>query len=1122
MIQAFLSAFLTAAAALAPQSHQPPLASTNPKTAPRTSRATAAPQRQRAAAAPAPLASSPALSSNDDCSTPATVNGTGTFSFDTTNATTGSEGQAEPLCATWFGIPDIENDVWFKWVAPASGIAQVSTCNLTSVDTKIAAYAGGGCPVAGTALACEEDSCFSQQTEILFPVSAGSTYTIQLGNFPGAGGGPGQFALNVLQPPANDDCNAPVVIAGQGTFAFDTTVASMGSEGQSEALCAAQYGQYWIDRDLWYTWTAPASGLVLIETCGLTALDTKIALYPGSGCPTNGTALACADDTCASGLQATVVAPVNAGSTYTIQIGGHTATGQGGPGVFSITVAQAPANDDCTTPAAIAGLGSFPYDTRLATTGALGQAEALCGIYYGGPAVENDLWYSWTAPASGCTLVDSCSQPQVYTKIAVYQGGSCPAGGTCVACSADGCSNAASARFDATAGQVYLIQLGAPPTRPASVGTFSISQPGGGVGNDECSGATVISGPGFFAFDNSPGLATTGCEGQNESLCAAVSAMRPQIEDDVWFQWTATQTGFAVFDSCGLTSITPKVAVYQGAGCPTPGSALTCAMGGCAGAETVAVWACTAGSTYTIQLGNFPGNTGGAGQFSMSVVPPAPNDDCTGAQLLGPVGPYPFTLIGTTTSANGQSELLCNSNGYTAIENDLWFTWIAPASGRASASLCLSTSWFNSKLAVYAGTGCPAPGSALACNDDCCSILSQTNFDVIAGQAYTIQVGEVPGWPIPVTNGLLDITVSASTSACTWDDGSTETLLGWLNGGDIVWLNRFGSAGTNTQLASVDLMWGSATWAGMNPASSGRFASDVFVWLDGPSQDGDPSDATLLYSIPVTIGVWDTDTYVTIPVPPVAISGVFFVGSHQEHYGYSGAGPTELVVPLDMGCPNPGIAWIFGNDGGVGSSPVDYANPANNVWAPYALSTVGYSSQVCIRAGCNNTPATYLCDPGSGGTIACPCANPPAGAGRGCNNSSNTGGATLNALGTNSLAAPTLHFSTAGEKPTATSVLLQGSAANAGGLVFGQGVRCAAGSLKRLFVRQASGGSVTLPNFAAGDSDIPARAAQLGSPIGAGQTCWYLVYYRDPIVLGGCPAASTFNGTNTAQVTWQP
>ena len=162
-----------------------------------------------------------------------------------------------------------------------------------------------------------------------------------------------------------------------------------------------------------------------------------------------------------------------------------------------------------------------------------------------------------------------------------------------------------------------------------------------------------------------------------------------------------------------------------------------------------------------------------------------------------------------------------------------------------------------------------------------------------------------------------------------------------------------------------------------------------------------------------------------------------------------------------------------------------------------------------------------LCEPGVA-ALACPCANPPAGAGRGCDNSSLTGGAALTASGPAYLSADLLHFSTSGEKPSATSILLQGSALVPNGTLFGQGVRCAGGSLKRLYTRNASAGSVTLPDAALGDPSVSSRSAALGDPIHAGEKRWYLVYYRDPVVLGGCSALSTFNCTQTGEIRWSP
>jgi len=167
-------------------------------------------------------------------------------------------------------------------------------------------------------------------------------------------------------------------------------------------------------------------------------------------------------------------------------------------------------------------------------------------------------------------------------------------------------------------------------------------------------------------------------------------------------------------------------------------------------------------------------------------------------------------------------------------------------------------------------------------------------------------------------------------------------------------------------------------------------------------------------------------------------------------------------------------------------------------------------------------PFTSMCFSGLGGVIACPCSNPPGALGRGCNNSSATGGAILSAAGIAYLSQDTLVFTTSGERPTALSILTQWIGGNASGVVFGMGVRCTSGTFKRLFNKPAVGGSITVPDFAGGDPSVSVRSAAKGDVIQPGQSRWYLVYYRDPNVLGGCPATSTFNSTQTGQVTWSP
>jgi len=170
--------------------------------------------------------------------------------------------------------------------------------------------------------------------------------------------------------------------------------------------------------------------------------------------------------------------------------------------------------------------------------------------------------------------------------------------------------------------------------------------------------------------------------------------------------------------------------------------------------------------------------------------------------------------------------------------------------------------------------------------------------------------------------------------------------------------------------------------------------------------------------------------------------------------------------------------------------------------------------------------STTVCEPGVGGVLACPCANPPAGAGQGCNNKFNTGGASMTSTGYNLLSNPTLAFTTAGENPTVFSIMLQGATLTTG-TVFGHGVRCMT-AFKRMYSRTCAGGSITFPDFSLADLNIPARAAALGAPISAGDKRWYQVYYRDTTnLLGGPPAqcavnATQFNITASREVTWLP
>jgi len=71
-----------------------------------------------------------------------------------------------------------------------------------------------------------------------------------------------------------------------------------------------------------------------------------------------------------------------------------------------------------------------------------------------------------------------------------------------------------------------------------------------------------------------------------------------------------------------------------------------------------------------------------------------------------------------------------------------------------------------------------------------------------------------------------------------------------------------------------------------------------------------------------------------------------------------------------------------------------------------------------------------------------------------------------------------------------------------------------------LYVHTSSGGSISAPE--AGEASVHETSAALGDVIQAGSQRYYGVYYRDPVVLGGCPAASTYNITQQLSVAWAP
>jgi hypothetical protein len=194
----------------------------------------------------------------------------------------------------------------------------------------------------------------------------------------------------------------------------------------------------------------------------------------------------------------------------------------------------------------------------------------------------------------------------------------------------------------------------------------------------------------------------------------------------------------------------------------------------------------------------------------------------------------------------------------------------------------------------------------------------------------------------------------------------------------------------------------------------------------------------------------------------------------------------------------------------VGQSPVSVTSA--DLDGDGALDLVGAnlnSTSVSVLRNCPETGAPYCAGDGLG--TACPCANhSPAGGNAGCLNSLSVGG-TLRATGAKRISADTVRLQGA-RMPNAAALYFQGtSKVNGGaGVVFGDGLRCVAGSVVRLGTKINSNGVSAYPG--AGDPSVSVR----GGVTAPGER-YYQVWYRNAAAF--CTGA-TFNLTNALSIAW--
>jgi hypothetical protein len=670
-------------------------------------------------------------------------------------------------------------------------------------------------------------------------------------------------------------------------------------------------------------------------------------------------------------------------------------------------------------------------------------------------------------------------------------------------------------------------------------------------GSDDCSTATPIAGAGTFV------VSTVGATDspQQTGTC-------PTAHHDVWFAWTAAATQSVRVSLCSGTMTDTVLAVYPGTTCPAAGTQLACNDDAC-GEQSQLYLSAVSGNTYLIQIGAWNSAATFTGTFSIQpgssacatgVGPDVIVGDITSIMNVTAANGLDAFTLGTTSCNIGTSVVnwFGSNNQHPVISENFYKYKVVAGAGHFEQ---IGMSWLKHGFAADVGSfccTCQNPGNnqllGVGCSDPYSASQAGTQsgltprWQVNAHTGFFPYPGANPGWSGSTARrcevALADLEVSSSAvkyyAECVYttaddalagnnnNNASTKQIT--VTGGPSDY--TFATSGSVQRMQSAIRNW--------RLIEPGVTLADVQVPGDGLFIVG--SHATSLgggqyhYEFAVhNMNVGRACGAFSVPLPASAI--VTNIGFHDVTYrngdgvgnvsqssvdwpGVVGAGAISwsTEAPAQNANANAirwGTTYNFRFDANV---PPASGSVEVGLWASGAPASVSAAAE--IPAG---DPSLVSFCFGDGSSAACPCSNSGA-ANHGCDNSAATGGALLTASGVPSLTLDTLQLTSSGELPSALSIVLQGDVTIAP-TNFGDGLRCAGGNLKRLFVKNASAGTVTAP--APGDPSISAQSAILGDPISLGTQRVYQVYYRDPS-LSFCPdpPGNTFNVTNAIAVVW--
>ncbi len=350
------------------------------------------------------------------------------------------------------------------------------------------------------------------------------------------------------------------------------------------------------------------------------------------------------------------------------------------------------------------------------------------------------------------------------------------------------------------------------------------------------------------------------------TVCNAGTPGTP--DDDVWFTFVATTTDQTITVR-GAGGYDPVVQLFSDAGI----TSITCVNATATGlTETINASGLTVSNTYYVRVYHSGAGSGTNGDFSIcvnEVVLPPSNDNPCGAYGLT-VGstctPYSDNTIdrktafitATTTTTNGVVTPTCSGAGATV--NDVWFSFIAPASGSANIDV-IPVAGVNPAIQIYSASGtCP---STLALTPLGCINSAGTGgaeqtvaTSLTGGATYYIRVYQHPSGTggAPVSNSQFSICVYAPMPGCPATftpanassvcESGTATTLSWTAGTNATGYDVYFDAGAGPATTLV-----SPNQAGLT-YSAGVLSAGQYSWrIESKNANGTTVCSNLTFTV---------------------------------------------------------------------------------------------------------------------------------------------------------------------------------------------------------------------------------------------------------------------------------